>query len=185
MKPIEPLPRRCWKMAIKRAALSSFIFFCSVTALSENLYSSLFLPLCLFFTGVTRSVLTARVPFSTSPYLEPVSRRWVVRSIFTHQSWFSFTAEQETVLLATRWLHNGYKKRKLKYSHFYSLFFFLIAPRHEWSFFWLWFSSSSLFVNRIYFKYMSSLSLSVSIKLAAVSLTCALTLKIGCCCHFR
>lgn len=32
-------------------------------------------------------------------------------------------------------------------------------------------------MNRIYFKYMSSLSLSGSIKLAAVSLTCALTLK--------
>lgn len=62
-------------MAIKRAALSSFIFFCSVTALSANLYSSLFLPLCLLFTGVTRSFLTARVPFSTSPLLESVPRR--------------------------------------------------------------------------------------------------------------
>lgn len=188
MKPIQLLPRRRWKMAIKREALSSFIFFCSVTALSKNLYSRLFLSLCLLFTRVTQSFLMAWVPFSTSLYLEHVSRRWLVRSSSTHQSWSSFTAEQETVLLTARWLHNGYKNRKLKCSHFYSLRFFLIAPRDEWHFFWLQFSaisSSLIFVIHIYFKYMPSLSLSVSIKLGAVSLTCVLAQKIGCCCHFR
>lgn len=172
MKPTESLPRRRWKMAIKRAALSSFIFFCSVTALSENLYSSLFLPLCLLFTRVTRSFLTARVPFSISPYLESVSRRWLVRSSFTHQSCSPFTAGQDTVLLAPRWLHNGYKNSKLKRSHFYSFSLFPNCPpgMNEVFFPRFWFSlpvsSSSLLVNRIYFKYMSSLFLSISIKLA-------------------
>lgn len=93
----------------KSCSVLIYLLLQCYSSVRKNLYSSLFLPLCLLFTRVTRSFLTAQVPFSISPYLESVSRRWLVRSSFTHQSCFPFTAGQDTVLLAPRWLHNGYK----------------------------------------------------------------------------
>lgn len=125
--------------------------------------------------------LTAWLPFSTSPYLEPISRRWLVRSSFTHLSQLN---SRLSLSLHTGWV----QKQKTKVLPLLlPLFFPNCPPGRIEVFFWLQFSfpvsSSSFLVNRIYFRYRSSLSLSVSIKLATVSLTCALTLAIGCCCH--
>lgn len=130
MRPIESLPRRRWKMAIKRAALSPFIFFCNgpllrlhpFVASSENLYSNLFLPLCLLVNAVTRYFFNCpTVLFYLFPPWAPVQAMT--------PPWFCFT-----VLLHISWrtsMKTGFLSTSL--FHFYT--------------FSLLFSSSSLFLN--------------------------------------
>lgn len=156
MRPIESLPRRCWKMAIKRAALSPFIFFCNgpllrlrpFVASSENLYSNLFLPLCLLVNTVTRYFLNCPTVlfFYLSPPWAPVQAMtppWFCFTVFFHISW---RTNMKTGFLST------------------SLFHFYTFHSAHLHFLWR---------NFIYFKQKCPPFLFPVYKLATVGLTCA------------
>lgn len=111
MRAIESLPRRRWKMAIKRAALSPFIFFCNgpllrlrpFVASSENLYSNLFLPLCLLVNAVTRYFCNCpTVLFYLSPPRAPVQAMtppWFCSTVL-HISWRTRLSEHSAFLFS-------------------------------------------------------------------------------------
>lgn len=106
----------------KSSSVLIYLLLRSVTALSQNLYSGLFLPLCLLFTGVTRSFLTAWLPFSTFHVSLPWTRFQALTcapALLIFHSWTADCPCRSTLA--------GYKNRKLKCSHCYSLSFFLIA----------------------------------------------------------